>query len=117
MGPLRSGTGSSSQALRPEALTSNGHKLDAVLAAVERIGAALDQTQTSLENKLDKVTIDLNLLYADHLKLVDKTRLLEGTLSDLAHKTNQMDASRRELADRDGTGAPGRGREKTYMKE
>ncbi|KAJ1209827.1 hypothetical protein NDU88_005199 [Pleurodeles waltl] len=100
MGRLWSRMGSSSQTLRPEASASNSHKLDAVLAAVERIGADLDQTRTSLENKIDKVISAFNLLHADHRKLVDKTCLLEDTLSDLASKTSQMDTSLQELVDR-----------------
>ncbi|KAJ1100621.1 hypothetical protein NDU88_005702 [Pleurodeles waltl] len=87
-GRLGSETGSSSQTPRPEALASNSHKLDAVLAAVERIGTDLDQTQASLESKIDKVTSDLNLLHADHRKLADKTCLLEDTLSDLTPNTS-----------------------------
>ncbi|KAJ1103108.1 hypothetical protein NDU88_000536 [Pleurodeles waltl] len=85
---------------RPEASAINSHKLDAVLAAVECTGTALDQTRTSLENKIDKMTSDLNLLHTDHHKLVDKTRLLEDTLSDLAPKTSQMNTSLLELVDR-----------------
>ncbi|KAJ1151073.1 hypothetical protein NDU88_003861 [Pleurodeles waltl] len=45
-------------------------KLDAVLLAV-------DNTQTSLESKIDTVSSDLSLLHADHRKLADRVTLVE----------------------------------------
>ncbi|KAJ1158355.1 hypothetical protein NDU88_011046 [Pleurodeles waltl] len=69
MGRLRSETGTKQSAPKTGALDSDGHKLDAVLAAVERIGTSLDQAPTSLESKINKVASDLTLLHADHCKL------------------------------------------------
>ncbi|KAJ1175092.1 hypothetical protein NDU88_000383 [Pleurodeles waltl] len=64
-------------------------KLDAVLEAVERLGTSLDQTRTSLEQKIDTVATDLNLLDTDHRKLVDKTRTMEHTLHKLTPKPSK----------------------------
>ncbi|KAJ1143234.1 hypothetical protein NDU88_009545 [Pleurodeles waltl] len=90
IGRLLSGAGGSSQVLRPDASAPASHKLDAVLAAVEPLGTSLDQTITSLENKIDKVTNDLTLLHTDHHKLVDKTHSLECNLVDLAPQICQL---------------------------
>ncbi|KAJ1097701.1 hypothetical protein NDU88_002818 [Pleurodeles waltl] len=56
-----------------DAALQGSQKLDAVLAAVERIGDSLEWARTSLEAKIDKVASDLVLLHTDHRNLEDKT--------------------------------------------
>ncbi|KAJ1103849.1 hypothetical protein NDU88_001270 [Pleurodeles waltl] len=77
MGRLRFGTGGNPPVPGSGASTSDGQKLDAILAAVKRLGTSLNQTRASLENKIDKVTTDLTLLHADHRKLADRTHSLD----------------------------------------
>ncbi|KAJ1155794.1 hypothetical protein NDU88_008520 [Pleurodeles waltl] len=74
-GRLHSGTGTGRS---QDAPAQDSQKLDAVLAAVERIGDSLERARTSLEAKIDKVASDLVLLHADHRKLVDKTGTTEA---------------------------------------
>ncbi|KAJ1216047.1 hypothetical protein NDU88_003653 [Pleurodeles waltl] len=58
-------------------------KLDTVLQSVEKIGVNLEQTRTSLENRIDKATSDFDLLHADHRKLVNRVHDVEHTPSEI----------------------------------
>ncbi|KAJ1098411.1 hypothetical protein NDU88_003522 [Pleurodeles waltl] len=82
VGRLRSGAGAGAKSMQ-ETASQDNQKLDAVLAAVERIGTSLEWARTSLEGKIDKVASDLTLLHADHRKLADKAGALEMRLDGL----------------------------------
>ena len=68
-------------------------KLDAVLVAIE-------QSRSSLENKIDTVAADLSLLHADHRKLVDKVQEAEHTLTQLQPEVKSLDVSVQSLLER-----------------
>lgn len=81
--------------------TSNiATKLDTVLAAVERIGNALDLTRTSLEGRMDTITSDFTLLRADQHKLSDLVRETETALADLYPWARSHAAALQDLLDR-----------------
>ncbi|KAJ1085121.1 hypothetical protein NDU88_005254 [Pleurodeles waltl] len=75
---------------RPSALEE---KLDAVLLAI-------DNTRTSLESKIDMVSLDLSLLHADHRKLADRVTLVERDTQALLFRTQSLETSLKELAGR-----------------
>lgn len=75
-------------------------KLDAVLAAVEKLEETINQTRTSLESKIDKVAIDLTHLRADHRKLADRTATLETTIADIKPQVVQTDKRVQKLLNR-----------------
>ena len=105
MGRLRSGVHSATTAV-PKAMSqrdtesssanqtqSLDSKLDAVLAAIE-------QSRSSLEQKIDTVAADLSLLHADHRKLTDRVQETERTLSQLQPEVKSLDESVLSLLDR-----------------
>lgn len=79
-------------------LTSS--KLDAALAAVEKLGETLNQTRASLEGKIDKVAIDLTHLRADHRKLADRTTAVESAVADIAPTVTATDKHVQNLLNR-----------------
>ncbi|KAJ1100372.1 hypothetical protein NDU88_005458 [Pleurodeles waltl] len=86
-GRLRSGTDTVKS---QDSIIQDSQKLDAVLAAVERIGNSLERACRSLEAKIDKVASDLVLLHADHRKLADKTSEVEAKVNELTPATTQL---------------------------
>ncbi|KAJ1163916.1 hypothetical protein NDU88_004368 [Pleurodeles waltl] len=86
-GCLRTGAGTGKS---QDSIIQDSQKLDAVLAAVERIGDSLERACTSLEAKIDKVESDLVLLHADHRKLADKTSELEAKVNELTPATDKL---------------------------
>ncbi|KAJ1141295.1 hypothetical protein NDU88_007628 [Pleurodeles waltl] len=86
-GRLRSGAGTGES---QDLIIQDSQKLDAVLAAVERIGDSLEHARMSLEAKIDKVASNLVLLHADHRKLADKTSEVEAKVNELTPVTAQL---------------------------
>ena len=105
MGRLRSGAHNATVVLpkkmayedtgnsQPNQTQSLDSKLDAVLVAI-------DQSRSSLENKIDTVAADLSLLHADHRKLVDKVNEAERVLTQLQPEVKTLDESVQSLLER-----------------
>ncbi|KAJ1166497.1 hypothetical protein NDU88_006897 [Pleurodeles waltl] len=74
-------------------LRSISDKVDTVLAAVKKIGAALENMRATLECKIDAVLTDLTLLHEDHRKLAEKVHNAELTIEELQLQTWEMDSS------------------------
>ncbi|KAJ1105238.1 hypothetical protein NDU88_002646 [Pleurodeles waltl] len=86
-GHLRSGAGAGRS---QDSTMQDSQILDAVLAAIERIGDSLERAHTSLEAKIDKVATDLVLLHSDHRKLADKICEIEAKVDELTPATSQL---------------------------
>ena len=56
----------------------------------EKILAAILDTKTMLETKIDAVTNDVNLLGADHHKLTDRVGEVESSLTTICPKVSDL---------------------------
>ena len=79
-----------------------GQGLDTILAThskqFESILQAIQDTKTSLESKIDAITLDVGLLRADHKKLVTRVATVETELSDLHPATKDLQHTVKRLA-------------------
>ena len=76
--------------------------LETILAAhskqFECILQAIQDTKSSLESKIDAITLDVGLLRADHRKLVSRVASVETNLSELQPTTRDLQHTVKRLA-------------------
>ncbi|KAJ1131126.1 hypothetical protein NDU88_009469 [Pleurodeles waltl] len=89
MGRLHPGTVKALQDPRRKASASTGHKLEAVLAAVERIGKTLDQTEPTHSNEAPTAGRGPKVLLFRNLHFADRDAILQVVRSLLALRVDK----------------------------